>query len=145
MIMDQELLFSDNQSITAEADATNVIDLETARNIGVGEDLYIALTVTETFDDGSDNSTLTVSLVTDDNEAMSSDATIQTLVVLPATCAAGTQYFFKLPVAVLEAYQRYITLHYTPANGDLSAGKITAGIVKDIQKWTAYPIGFTVA
>lgn len=145
MILDGDLLFSEDQAVTAEADATNVIDLTNVRDVGVGEPLYIMLLVTETFDDTGDDSTLNVDLVTDNNAAMSSDAVVQDLVTLPALTAAGTLYFFPLTPEILNAYERYITLHYTPANGNLSAGKITAGIVKDIQRYTSYAKNYTIS
>lgn len=145
MLMDAELLFSEAQAITAAADSTNVVDLGVARDIGVGEELYIMVLVTTTLDDAGDDSTLTVSLVTDDNAALSSDAVVQELVTIPATTAAGTVYFFRLTPEILEAYQRYIGLAYTLSGGNLSAGAITAGIVKDIQKYKDYASGFTIS
>ncbi len=144
MILDAENLFCEEQAVTAEADSTNVIDLGVARNIGVGEPLFIFLNVTETMDDSGDDSTLNVDLVTDDNAALSSDAVVMDLVTIPATTAAGTQYIFRIPPAILESYQRYIGLHFTPANGNLSAGKFTAGIVKDVQATQDYASGFSI-
>lgn len=145
MIYDAALLFSDAQAITATADSTNVIDLTTARDLGVGEELYIALTVTTAFTDASSDSTLAVALVTDDNASLSSDSTVMSLVTIPALAAAGTTYFIRVPIATLNQYERYIGLTYTPANGNLTTGAITAGIVKDIQKWKAYPSGVTIS
>lgn len=145
MLLDKQLMFSEDQAITAAADSTNVIDLSSVRDVGRGEELYIALTVTETFADSGSDSTLTVELQTDDNAAMSSEAIVQSLVTLAALTAAGTQLFFRLPNEALVAYQRYLALKFTPNNGNLSAGKITAGIVKSIQKSVAYPSGFSIS
>lgn len=145
MILDKQLMFSEAQSITATADSANVIDLGVARDIGVGEELYIMVKVDETFADSGSDSTVTVALVTDDNAALSSDSTVRTLVTLSALTAAGTIYYFKLPIEAGTAYERYAALTYTVANGNLSAGKITAGIVKDIQKWKALPINYVIA
>lgn len=145
MYIDAQLLFSDEQAVTATANSTNVIDTGIARDIGIGESLWLFILVTETMDDTGDDSTLTVTLVTDDNAALSSVATVQTLVVIPATTAAGTFYVFPLPAAVLAEYQQYIGLAYTTTGGDLSAGKFTAGIVKDIQHFTAFASGYSIS
>lgn len=145
MILDKQLEFSSEQAVTASAASTNVIDLGVARDIGVGEELYIRIGVTETMDDSGDDSTLTVSLQTDDNEAFNSASTVATLVVIPAVTAAGTEYFIKVPIATLNAFERYIRLYYTTTGGDLSAGKFDANIVKDIQKYTNYASGFSIS
>lgn len=145
MILDADLLFSEDQAITSAADSENVIDLQAVRDIGVGEALYIFVAVTETFDDAGDDSTLKIDLVTDDNESLTSDSVVQTLVTLDALTAAGTIHYFRVPPENLNAYERYIGLAYTPANGNLSAGKITAGIVKDIQAVKEYASGYSIS
>jgi hypothetical protein len=139
MQLDQQNLFSDQQAVTAAANSTNVIDLRDVRDIGAGEGFYIMVQVNETLDDAGDDSTLAIALVTDDNAALSSPATIRTLVTLPALTAAGTTLYYKIEAAQLVAFQRYLGLVYTPANGNLSAGKITAGIVRNIQQQGIYP------
>jgi hypothetical protein len=146
MMLDKQLLFSEAQAITAAADSTNVIDLGVARSIGVGEELYIFIEVDVAFTDSSSDSTLTVNLVTDDNASLSSDSTIQTLVTIPALAAAGTQYIVRLPIGTTVPYERYIGLVYTPNNGNLTTGSITAGIVKDPQRnLPYYASGFSIS
>lgn len=145
MILDAQLEFSSEQAVTAAAASTNIVDLGVARDIGVGEETYIRIGVTETMDDTGDDSTLAVTLETDDNEAFASASTIATLVTIPAVTLAGTEYYIKLPIAITQAYQRYIRLQYTPSGGDLSAGKFDANIVKDIQKYTDYPSGYSIS
>jgi hypothetical protein len=139
MQLDAQNLFSDQQAITAAANSTNVIDTRDVRDIGSGENFYIMVNVNETLDDAGDDSTLAIALVTDDNAALASPATIRTLVTLPANTVAGTTLYFKIEPAQLVAFQRYIGLVFTPANGNLSAGKITAGIVRNIQQQGVYP------
>ncbi len=50
-IVDNRLLLSDNQSVIASAivESTNTIDLQSLRDLGHGEPLYIRFTVTEAF------------------------------------------------------------------------------------------------
>lgn len=143
MIIDNELLFSKSQAITATADSTNVIDLGAVRDIGVGEDLYVFAILKETLNDSSGtDATLSVGLNTDDNAALSSDTALQTLFSFAHGNAAGTIKYARINPA---SFERYIGLVYTVASGPFDAGKITAGITKDIQKYTAYASGFTIA
>lgn len=138
MIMDAELTLSDAQAITASAISTNVIDLTNVRDIGKGKRLKLVLNVDETFADDSSNSTVAVSLVTDDNAAMGSVATIRSLITFAALTAAGTQRVFDIEPELAVAFQRYLGVYYTVANGDLSAGKISASIVLDAQDTPVY-------
>jgi hypothetical protein len=88
-------------------------------------------------DSGSD-STITVSLETDDNTSFSSIATVATLVVIPALTAAGTKYFVKMPIATTVPYERYLQIKYTTTNGNLTTGSFTTRLVKNIDNWTSY-------
>ena len=142
MLIDKQLVFSDDQAITASAASTNVIDLGEARDIGNGEELFLYIQVTETLDDVGDNSTITPKLETYDNEAFGSATTLRTYEAITANKAAGSEYFYRLEPA---SYERYIRLYYTVANGDLSAGKLTATIVKDIPKQRHYPTSTDIA
>jgi hypothetical protein len=136
MILDAQNLFSDAQAITAAAASTNLIDLGANRNLGVGEDLYVHVNVDVAFTDASSDSTLTVTVETDDNEAFSSPTTAQTIGTFPALSAIGASLKAKLqPDAIVE---RYMRLKYTPNNGSLSTGSVTAALVLGIQAYTSY-------
>lgn len=145
MFIDAQQLFSDSQVVTASANSTNVMDLKVARDVGIGESSWIFILVTEAMTDAGGDSTVTVSLITDDNAALSSESVVQQLVVIPASTAAGTLYVFPLPAAVLNEYEQYIGLDYTVTGGNLTTGKFTAGLVKDIQHVTNYASGYSVA
>lgn len=151
MYVDAQLTFSDAQAVTATANSTNVIDTgplfsgNTGRNLGVGERLYVAVTVDVAMTDSGSDSTITVSLVTDDNSALSSAATIATLGIIPALTAAGSTFIYGLPVAGSVPYERYIGLAYTTTNGNLTTGSFTASIVKDPSLYTALASGFSSA
>lgn len=145
MIGDLELVLSNAQAITATAASTNVIDLgplggspsvNTLRDIGAGEPgLWLVLTITTAFTDAGSDSTVTPALQTDTDEAFGSAVTLRTLSAFAALTAAGTQHIYRLEPA---AYERYIRLNYTVANGDLSTGAITAEIVRDVRAYRAY-------
>lgn len=142
MILDNNLLFSNAQAITSTADSS-VLDLGVARNLGIGEQLFLFVLITEAFADGSGtDATCTISLNTDDNASLSSDTARRTLFTISHGATAGTIYYIPLTP---ETYERYAALVYTVANGPFSTGKITAGIVKDIQAFTAYAAGYSVS
>lgn len=143
MYLDAHNLFDDNaQHLTTEA-STNLIDLGAARNIGVGEDIYFVIQVDTAFTDGSSNSTMTITLETDDNSSFSSATTAQTIGTFAALSAAGSRLIAKLqPNAINE---RYLRAKYTVANGDLTTGKFTAFLTTNIDAFTAYPNGYTIS
>lgn len=143
MFLDAHNLFDDNaEHLTTEA-STNLIDLGAVRNMGVGEDIYFVIQVDTAFTDGSSNSTMAITLETDDNASFSSATTAQTIGTFAALAAAGTRLIAKLqPNAINE---RYLRVKYTVANGDLSTGKFTAFLTKDIDAFTAYPDGITIS
>lgn len=145
MIHDAQLLFSDAQAITSAAGSTNTIDLTAAgRDIGTGRTMYIVAIVDVAFTDGSSDSTLTVALEGDSTTTITPDAT-RDLFTFPALSAIGTTKIAALnPGGGPEAYQ-YIRLKYTPNNGDLTTGSITAFLTDNIQKWTALADNITIS
>lgn len=146
MFMDINLQFSDKQAITATAASTNLVDLGIARNIGVGDDLYLVLLVTTAFTDSGSDSTVTPSLETATDAAFTSPVTVATYDVFAALAAVGASQIHKLKVGTAAgAYLRYIRVKYTLANGNLTTGAITSFIVKDTTTWLAYAGNFTVA
>lgn len=143
MIHDAQLLFSDAQAVTAAAASTNIVDLGVARNLGVGENLFVVLTVDVAFTDSGSDSTLTVALQGDSTTSFTPDGT-QTLFTVAAIEAAGAVYIARIAPGGPSNY-RYIRLYYTPNNGDLSAGSVTAFITHDVQAYTSYAKGYTVS
>jgi hypothetical protein len=159
MIIDRELMFSNAQAVTAAAASTDLIDLaplglaasaggspaNLGRNLGVGQDAYIWISVDVAMTDASSDSTLTVDLQTDDNAGFASAATVATLLTIPAVQAAGTKFFVRVPIARDVPYERYIRLNYTPNNGNLTTGSFSAGIIMNADIWASYVGGYTNA
>jgi hypothetical protein len=143
MILDSQLLFSDAQAITAAAASTNSVDFGAGvKNLGVGEQINIAINVDVALTDAGSDSTLTVALQTDTDPAFGSPTTVKTLVTIPALAPIGAAYFASIePDDVVE---RYVRLYYTPNSGNLTTGSVTAAVVKDIQKQVIYPKGYTI-
>jgi len=142
MLIDKLLMFSEAQAITAAAASTNSLDMGPARDIGVGEDLYVFINVDVAMTDGGSDSTLTVDLYGDSTTSFTPDGK-QTLFTIPAVSAAGTQYFAKISPDFAAQY-RYLELYYTPNTGNLTTGSFTAGIINGIQKAKMYAKGYVI-
>lgn len=137
MIMDAELLFSNAQAITASAASTNLLDLKAARDIGAGEDITFVCLVTSAFTDGGSDSTLTVTIETDDNEAFASPKTAQTVGTLAALSPAGAKLVAQLQIGVDE---RFVRAYYTVAGGSFTTAAVTSFMVLDADFYKVYPI-----
>lgn len=144
MYVDAQLLFSDAQAVTAAAASTNYLDTSAVRDLGTGEPLYIVVLVDVAFTDSGSDSTLTVALEGDSSTTFTPDGT-RDLFTFAALSAAGTvKYAMLQPGGAPEQY-RYLQLKYTPANGNLSTGSLTAFITHDIQRWVAYADNITIS
>jgi hypothetical protein len=144
MYVDKENNYSDAQAITASAGSTHIIDHGIARDLGTGEDIYLVSLVDVAFTDGSSDSTVTVTLETDEDVAFGSPTTaIVTLAVFSALSAIGTIRYAKLPPGTVN--ERYSRVYYTVANGNLTTGSITSFLTKDIHKYVTYAKGYTIS
>lgn len=135
MLLDAENTFSQNQVVTATAVSQNVIDVGERRDIAVGAPIYVMIAITEAFTDAGSDSTLTVTVETDDNEAFGSPAVAQTLVLLPALTPISIAFFPLNPTTGME---RFLRLNYTVAGGNLTTGKVTAVLTDTAIIWRAY-------
>lgn len=138
MIFDAQNLFSDAQAITASTVSTNVIDFGASgkpvgaaaairKDIGRGKKVNVRVQMVEAAL-AAGAATLTVDLQTDDNEAFSSPRVAWTSGAIPkASLIAG--YVFSLEAFPRGTDERFARLNFTVANGPLTAGKITAGVV----------------
>lgn len=141
MIVDNTLVFSDGQAITADAGSTNVIDIGAAgtafghaaavsRDIGKGTEIPVHVSVTETF---TNLTSINIKVQTDDNAGFSSAKTVaQSGEILLAALVAG--YKFTFPAELPEGTdERYLRLYYDITGTAPDAGKIFAGIVAGRQ------------
>jgi len=131
MIIDYNLQFSDAQALTVDAASTNIIDLGSDRDIGVGEEMKIALNFDVAM--GGSSPTLAVLVQTDDNSSFSSATTVLTSRSI-ADAAIGDQLVLGLP----DTNERYVRLYYD-VGGTSPTMTVSASVVKDAQQWSSYP------
>lgn len=144
MYVDSQLLFSDAQAITAAAGSTNTIDLSAVRDIGSGRQLFLVVTIDVAFTDGSSDSTLSVAIEGDSTTTITPDAT-DTVLTIPALAAAGAVYVAALSPTLASLQFQYIRLKYTPNNGNLTTGSVTAFLALDVQNAKVYADNITIS
>ncbi len=139
MILNKNLTFSEAQAVTATAISENVIQWEAVetvpresgpidRNLGKGIPIPILLQVVEDF---ATLTSLTISLETADNAALSSGSVVlATTVAIPA---ASLVQGFKpglewLPDAVMK---EYLGFRYTVGGANATAGQVWAALATE--------------
>lgn len=140
MIVDNTLVLSDSQAITATAASTNQIDVGAAgstylggtvgRDIGDSTIIPIVVEVTQAF---NNLTSLQVSLETDDDVAFGSPVTVATGPAVPlASLVLGYKFDWpaEIPVGTRE---RYLRLKYTVVGTAPSTGKVFASVVAGRQ------------
>ena len=143
MYVDAQLLFDEGAAHLTTGASTNIADFRIPRNMGVGEELYLVVIVTEAFTDAGSDSTMAVAIETDDNEGFASATVAQTVGTFGALSAVGSRLVARLqPDAINE---RYMRLGYTVANGDLTTGKFSAFITNTIDAYTSYADNITIS
>ena len=138
-MLDKNLFFDDNAEQLTTGASTNYLDLEIGRNIGAGTPLYIESLVRTAMTDASSDSTMTLTLETDDNTSFSSPTELQTIGTFSATSAVGTK--LSVGLVISDSVQRYIRVKYTVANGDLTTGKFSTYITTLSDVNTVYADG----
>lgn len=141
MILDNTLVLSDEQAITATALSTNVIDLGAAgtpygastalsADMGIGQRIALNVGVTAAF---NNLTSLKISLETDDNAGMTSAKEVASRTYLLAEINSAKQLEF--PAALIEGVdERYVALRYTVTGTAPTTGKITAAVVAAKQQ-----------
>lgn len=143
MYVDAQNQYSNAQAVTASAASTNLIDHGQARDLGTGEDIYLVVLCVVAMTDASSDSTVAVTLETDDNSGFSSATTGMTIGTFAATSAAGTGFYVKLQPGTVD--ERYSRVYYTVANGNLTTGSFDAFLTNNIDQYTAYADNVTIS
>lgn len=143
MLLDAQLQFSAAQALTATAVSTNVIDLGSVRQIGVGEQLSIVLAAIVAADFTTGNETYQIDIQTDDNSSFSSATTLRSTVITAADLALGAVNVLSCPRRNME---RYLRLNYT-LGGTTPTVTLSAWLqpTNMIPSTTDYPDAITIS
>jgi hypothetical protein len=141
MIIDNTLVFSDSQAVTATARSTNIVDIGAAgtpvgatnpvrRDIGIGTEIPILVEITEAF---NNLTSLTFQLETDDDPAFGSPkivAVSRAILLAELTLGAKIPFPVEIPEGTAE---RFIGLRYTVVGTAPTTGKVFASITAGDQ------------
>jgi hypothetical protein len=161
MFLDSQIEFSDAQAVTATAISTNVYDLfsvkaggaaaaditpNTRLDIGTGtEHLYLVVSTPVAATDAGSDATLTITLESADDAALTSGAVVHFssgALAFGAFSAAGSlMVAIRIPTGL---YKRYLGVRYTVGAGPLTAGNFDAFLTPDLQFNRIYKSAFTV-
>jgi hypothetical protein len=140
-IIDKFNEFSESQAFTTGANtSTKSFDTKGA-DIGTGENLYLTVHVDVTCT-SLGASTVAIAYVESDNADLSAATTLYTTAAIPyATLVAGYQ---AVKIKIPTNSKRYVGVIYTVATADLTAGKFSAFLSKDLQnaKTRTFPSGY---
>jgi len=138
MILSQNLILSDNQAVTNDAESDNIIDLGAAgipygaagplnRDVGKGTPVPILIQITETF---NNLQFFEVSIETSDSDSGGFNYVSRSSIPA-AQAVAGYQYGLQVLPTNLK---RYIRLFLNGSGGTIpSAGRVTAAITMGNQ------------
>lgn len=155
MILDSLLVFDGNGTtpvaITTSRASTNVIDLGDAREMAVGEQLFVTVIGDGLFDSSGDTGTLAIAVQGSvDNSAWTTYATTPALgqTALNSRVIGAQPYVLAWTLPTRQpgaARPRYIRLNYTVASGPFTAGAVHAFMNLGAGQTEAYPSGFSTA
>ena len=143
MYIDRQNKVSISQALTATAASTDLIDLGSDRNIGVGEPMAFVVNVDVAA--GGTSPTLAVAIQTDDNASFSSATTVASSATLAAAqLVAGAQ--FVIPVPPDLSMERFVRLNYT-LGGTSPTVTVSAQLqpMNMIQNYSSYPDGYIIS
>jgi hypothetical protein len=144
MILDAQNLFSDAQALSTTGGAsTNLIDLSSDRNIGIGEPMCVVITVDVAADDGDADETYTAKIQTDTVENFASPTDISEAITIVRGTVAGTRFY--IPIAPDARMERYVRVYYT-LGGTSPTVTLTSALIpqKLAQNEGYFPSGYTV-
>jgi hypothetical protein len=125
MLFDNDLMFSENQAVTATASGTNVLDCGQAiltPALNGAMNLYAIAIATTDF-----TGTGTIKV-----ELQDCDTASGTFATVGASAAVVATKFAKAVIPMPLEHRRYLKLVYT-VDGTVAAGKITAGITTSLD------------
>ena len=152
MILDERTEFADAVSVAAAAGTAligDVVDLQTARDVGNGEPVYFVITVDTEIITGGVAGTLRFKLVSDAQAAIATDGTAtehyvsHDFITDDAGANAAELNAGGVPVAIVlpsegVPYERFLGVLVETLTTTTTAGAINAFLTKDVSRWKSY-------
>tara|TARA_Y100001963_G_C6683416_1_gene400977 strand:- start:10 stop:465 length:456 start_codon:yes stop_codon:yes gene_type:complete len=147
MILDERAEFCDATALNTGGAGTylvgDVIDLETARDIGAGHQMYLVIQVDTAVTSGG-SATVKFHLASDSVAAIAADGSetihLSTDAIGKATLVAGYELCIPVPPQMSMAFERYVGVEQVTGTAAVTAGKINAFLTYDPPaNWTALP------
>lgn len=143
MLLDKELMFSSAQVVTTAAAtaSTNYLDMTTAGDPGVGEEMWAVGLVREAVTASGGAANVTFAIQVDDNDSFSTPTTIFTTgAIAKATLVLGYRFMcVRLPPIPAGAKERYMRALITPDTNDLTTGKFDIFLTRNVDLLPATP------
>jgi len=135
-ILDKTSLFAEDQAVTATAISQNVMRFpatgrvmyegaDLLRNLGAGNELPLFIQVTADF---ATLTSLTVTVETADNAALSSNAVVLATTGAIPVAALTAGYKFNPRILPSGTIKEYLGLRFTVGGSNATTGKITAAL-----------------
>jgi hypothetical protein len=149
MILDKRNEFCDATALNTGAPGTYLIgdqiDLGAARDIGIGEPLYLVITV-DTPPTSGGAATAQFTLASDNSASIATNGTasvhFQTKAFTIAEMTAGAVLAaVALPIEGV-AYKRFLGILQTTGTAAFTGGRINAFLTHDVAKWKSYDAPF---
>ena len=149
MILDKRNEFCDATALNTGAPGTYLIgdqiDLGVARDVGLGEEVYLVITV-DTPPTSGGAATAQFTLASDDGANIATNGTasvhFRTKAFTIAEMTAGAVLAaVALPIEGA-AYKRYLGILQTTATAAFTGGRINAFLTHDVAKWKSYDAPF---
>jgi hypothetical protein len=143
MIIDERLEFCDAHTLTTATGTSlqgDVINIESARDIGMGQPLYWVIQVAAAVTSGG-SATVNFTLASDAAAAIAVDGSetkhVETGAIAKAALVAGYRKVIPLPMS--GDFEQYVGVTITTAAAALTAGAIDSFITFDPVGWSAQP------
>jgi len=141
MITDKLATFADDTALNTGAAADYVIgdqiDLGANYQLWDVDELYLVIDVAVAATSGG-SATLAVSLVTDDNAALSSPTKVFTTPVIPVASLVAGYVLAKVEIPKGVAWERYIGIVQTTGTAAFTAGKLNAFLTMSPSNYRAF-------
>lgn len=151
MILDKRNEFCSATALNTGAPGTYLIGdqiaLGVARDVGIGEELYLVITV-DTQPTSAGAATAQFTLASDNTASIATNGTasvhFQTKAFTIAEMTAGAVLAAVALPAEGVAYKRFLGILQTTGTAAFTGGKINAFLTHDVAKWKSYAAPFQV-